>query len=125
MTLESRWPGSETDLKGKNSWGADRPILHIASTNFEHAIMLSPKITEITDWKVLPLRLRRPTAAWGPPQAATGSHRQPILLTMRMGEQGKKQGEPPHLEFFKSFIAQQVGRITQFPAVSLWAISLG
>jgi hypothetical protein len=29
------------------------------------------------------------------------------------------------LEFFKSFIAQQVGRITQFPAVSLWAISLG
>ena len=40
-------------------------------------------------------------------------------MTMRMGEQGKKQGEPPHLEFFKSFIAQQVGRITQFPAVSL------
>ncbi len=109
MTLESRWPGSETDLRGKNSWGADRPILRIASTNFEHALMLSPKITEITDWKVLPLRRQRPT----------GSHRQPILLTMRMGEQGKKQGEPPHHEFFKSFIAQQVGRITQFPAVSL------
>ncbi len=63
VTLESRWPGSETDLRGKNSWGSVKPILRIASSNFEHALMLSPKITEITDWKVLPLRLRRPTGS--------------------------------------------------------------
>ncbi len=62
VTLESRWPGSETDLHGKNSWGADKPILRIASTNFEHALMISPKITEITDWKVLPLRDVPPAA---------------------------------------------------------------
>ena len=62
VTLESRWPGSETDLHGKNSWGTDKPILRIASTNFEHALMISPKITEITDWKVLPLRDVPPAA---------------------------------------------------------------
>ena len=63
LTIESRWPGSETDLHGKSSWGSNQPVLRIASSNFEHALMLSPEITEITDWKVLPLRLRRPTGS--------------------------------------------------------------